>query len=62
MMPRKAVPGSLGVALDLADKASRPRPEERIVPEDGTQMDLDSDGGWVGIWESLHLNLPTYLG
>eukprot|EP00434_Breviolum_minutum_P022810 symbB.v1.2.020126.t1/scaffold1676.1/size106311/3 len=30
----KAVPGSLGVALDLADKASRPRPEELAVPED----------------------------
>ena len=40
MMPRKAVPGSLGVALDLADKASRPRPEELAVPEDGTQMDF----------------------
>ena len=38
---RKAVPGSLGVALDLADKAAA-RPEELQVPEDL----VDLDGGF----------------
>jgi len=57
---RKAVPGSLGVALDLADKASALRPEERIVPEDfhGLPRWDFFDGGcrYLGI---LHLNLPV---
>lgn len=47
---RKAVPGSLGVALDLADKASGRRPEELVQKEDFP------DGIFsmvvAGIWES----------
>ena len=46
------------MALDLADKASRPRPGPELVPiEDFLSMDFDLDGGWVGIWEFLHLKL-----
>ena len=51
-MPRKAVPGSLGVALDLADKASASRPEELAVREEDFPRWDFLDGGcrYLGIY------------